>query len=90
MAGATSTDLIPTETETRTAPQATSQNSEGIDSDLPEQEIDVVGLKTDKETVHNIITKYVERLDTKTESQLQTNPSLYAPTNEEYLSTITR
>ena len=74
MAGVTSTNLIPSEAETRTAPQATSQSSEGIDGDLPEQEIDVVGLETDEETVHNIITNYVEHLDTKTESQLQTNP----------------
>ena len=37
MAGVTSTESILTEAETRTAPQASSQSSEGIEGDLPEQ-----------------------------------------------------
>ena len=70
----TPTGLIIAETEMRADPPTSSKGCEWIDSDNPEQEIDIVGLETDEETVHNIITNYAKNLDKKSKSQPQTNP----------------
>ena len=63
MAGVTPTGIIMAETEIHAEPPTSGQGCEKFDSDVPEQEIDVVGLETDQETVHNIIKSYVENLD---------------------------
>ena len=62
MAGVTPTDINMAETEIRPQLPTGGQGREKPEISVTEEEIDVVGLETNPETVHNIMKGYVENM----------------------------
>ena len=82
MARVTPTDINRAETEIRPQLPTLGQGHEKPEISVTEEEIDVVGLETDPETVHNIIKGYVENLDKQSEPKPQASPHQAYTTGE--------